>query len=71
MTARRFSRLAAIVFAVIAMLQLARAVLGWAATVDMGAGPFHVPLWPSWVAFLVFAALAWLGFATSRGHPEH
>lgn len=66
MTTHGFSRLAGIIFAIIAVLQLMRAVLGWSATVDMGSGPMAVPLWPSWIACIVFAGLAWLGFTASR-----
>lgn len=66
MTTHGFSRLAGIIFAIIAVLQLMRALLGWSATVDMGSGPMAVPLWPSWIACIVFAGLAWLGFTASR-----
>jgi hypothetical protein len=62
MTATNYSRLAAAIFALIALAQLARALAGWPATI---AG-ITVPLWPSWIASAVAAALAWLGF-TSRG----
>ena len=66
MTAHGYARLAAMVFALIAGLQLTRAILGWSATVDMGSGPMAMPVWPSWIAFAVFAILAWLGFTASR-----
>ena len=61
MTARSFSRLAAAIFALIALVQLVRALAGWPATV----ADITVPLWPSWIACVVAAGLAWLGF-TSR-----
>ena len=41
MTARNFSLTAAIIFAVIALVQLARAVFGWPVTIDA----YAVPLW--------------------------
>jgi hypothetical protein len=66
MTTRSFTVLSAAIFAVVAVLQLTRALFGWAITVDMGWGPASVPLWPNWVAFAVFALLAWLGFTASR-----
>lgn len=58
MTARSFSILAAVIFMIIALLQLTRALAGWEITV----GTTAVPLWPSWLAGLVAVTLAWLGF---------
>jgi hypothetical protein len=69
MTPRSESPLAANIFAVVAVLQLTRAVLGWPIIVDMASGPLTMPLWPSWIACAVFAGLAWLGFAASRADP--
>ena len=62
MAARNYALLAAAIFAVIAVLQLSRAVLGAPITV----GAMSIPLWPSWIAFLACAILAWLGFNASR-----
>jgi hypothetical protein len=61
MTTRNYSNLAAVVFAIIAVLQLIRAVLGWPVTVTTSWGTLSVPLWPNWLACAVFALLAWLG----------
>jgi len=61
MSARSYARLAAAIFAIIALLQLVRAVAGWPGTV----GGIEIPLWPSWVAFAVGGTLAWLGFKAS------
>jgi 4'-phosphopantetheinyl transferase EntD len=58
MNASSYARLAGAIFAVIALLQLARAVAGWPVTV----GDATMPVWPSWVAFAVAGGLAWLGF---------
>jgi len=58
MNASSYARLAGAIFAVIALLQLARAVAGWPVTV----GDITMPVWPSWVAFAVAGGLAWLGF---------
>jgi hypothetical protein len=63
MTAKNFSLLAALIFAVVAVLQLIRAVSG--APVTIGTA-FSIPLWASWVACVVAAILAWSGFAASR-----
>jgi hypothetical protein len=59
MNASSYARLAGAIFAVIALLQLARAVAGWPVTV----GDVTMPVWPSWVAFAVAGGLAWLGFS--------
>jgi hypothetical protein len=58
MSATSYARLAAVIFGIIALLQLLRAVAGWPVTV----GGMEMPIWPSWVAFVVAAGLAWLGF---------
>ena len=62
MTARNYARLAALIFAIVALLQLARAASGLPVTV----GATSIPLWASWIACLVAAGLAWLGFDASR-----
>jgi hypothetical protein len=63
MTAKNFSLLAALIFGVVAVLQLIRAVSG--APVTIGT-IISIPLWASWIACVVAAILAWLGFAASR-----
>lgn len=63
MTAKNFSLLAAVIFAIVAVLQFARAVSGWPVTLGT---TISIPLWASWVACIVAAALAWLGFNSSR-----
>jgi hypothetical protein len=50
----------ALIFAIIALLQLARAASGWPITVGTS---ISIPQWASWVACIVAAGLAWLGFA--------
>jgi hypothetical protein len=64
MTPKNYSLLAASVFALIALLQFGRAISGWPPVV---AGTWTVPVWLNWVAFIVMAILAWLGFRASRG----
>ena len=49
-----FSTIAALVFAVVAALQLLRFTLGWEILVN----GWSIPLWASVIAFLVAAALA-------------
>ena len=63
MTAKNFSLLAAVIFAIVAVLQFARAVSGWPVTLGT---TISIPLWASWLACIVAAALAWLGFDASR-----
>jgi hypothetical protein len=63
MTAKNFSLLAAVIFAIVAVLQLGRALSG--TPVNIGT-TISIPLWASWVACVVAAALAWLGFNASR-----
>ncbi len=61
MSAAGFSRLAGFVFAIVALLQLARAVAGW----DIVIHGTSVPIIVSWIAAGVAAVLAWLGFTAS------
>ena len=63
MTTQSYSRLAALIFAVVAALQLIRAVSGW--TITVGATT-SIPLWASWVACVIAGVLAWIGFEASR-----
>jgi hypothetical protein len=62
MDAKGYSRLAAVIFAIIAMLQLLRALSGWPLTLN----GVPVPIWASWVACFVLFAIAWLGFSASK-----
>jgi putative Mn2+ efflux pump MntP len=63
MTAKSYSRLAALIFAVVAVLQVIRAVSGWPVTVG---ATTSIPLWASWVACVIAGVLAWVGFDASR-----
>ncbi len=58
MTIRTFCTLAAAIFALIALLQLIRIVMGWSVTLN-GA---DVPFWASWIAVAVAGALSFVGF---------
>jgi len=62
MAATSYSRLAAVIFSLVALLQLVRALAGWPITI----ADTTIALWPSWVACVVAAGLAWLGFTASR-----
>lgn len=61
MSATSFSRLAGFIFAIVALLQLARAVAGW----DIVIHGTSVPIMASWIAAAVAAVLSWLGFTAS------
>jgi hypothetical protein len=64
MTAKSFAMLAAIVFAIGALVQFLRIAMGW--TIIVNGTP--LPHWPSWIAVVVLAALSLLGFrAAARG----
>ena len=62
MTPQNFALLAALIFAVVAALQLARALVGLPVTI----GTASIPVWASWIAAAIAAGLAWLRFAASR-----
>jgi hypothetical protein len=63
MTATSYCRLAALIFVVVAALQLIRAVSGWPITVG---ATTSIPLWASWVVGVIAGVLAWIGFDASR-----
>jgi hypothetical protein len=63
MIATQYSLLVAVIFALVAVLQIARAVTGLPITV----GRTSIPIWVSWLAGGVAIILAWLGYAASRG----
>src|SRR5258708_7378767 len=58
MTIRTFCMLAAAIFALIALLQLIRIVMGWSVTLN----GVDVPFWASWIAVTVAGALSFVGF---------
>lgn len=62
MNAAIYARLAGVVFAIIALLQLARAIGGWSIALEGAA----IPIWASWIACVVAGVLAWLGLSASR-----
>ncbi|MGX9431174.1 MULTISPECIES: hypothetical protein [Bradyrhizobium] len=62
MTAVQYSLLVSIIFALVAILQIVRAVTGLPVTV----GQTSIPVWASWIACAVAVVLAWLGYSASR-----
>lgn len=61
MTANQYSLLAALIFALVAVLQIVRAV----ARLPIAIGQTSIPIWVSWVACGVAIILAWLGYGAS------
>jgi len=75
MSAKDYSRLGAIIFAIVALVQLVRAVSGWPITIGathsicwpISIGASHsIPLWASWAVCVVAGVLAWLGSLRQR-----
>ena len=62
MTAKGYSMLAACIFMLIAVLQLARALAGF----DVVVGSIPIPLAVSWIACIVAGTLALVGFIAAR-----
>ena len=62
MTSAHYSLVASIIFALVAILQIARAATRLPVTV----GKTVVPVWASWLACAVAAVLAWLGYSASH-----
>jgi hypothetical protein len=60
---RRYEQVSGALFALIALAQLSRSILGLPAQV----GSFSIPIWFSIVAFLVTGGLAIWAFRASRG----
>lgn len=58
MNNKMYYRVTASVFAIIALLHAARAVLGWEAIIDGAA----IPIWVSYAAVLIAGYLAFRGF---------
>jgi hypothetical protein len=57
----RYERVSGTVFAVVAIVQLARVLLGWPVQIDL----FTVPIWFSVIAFLVTGGLAIWAFRSA------
>jgi hypothetical protein len=62
MDPKNYSRLAAVIFAIIAVLQLVRVALAW----DVILNGVPIPLFVSGIAAFAATIMAWLGFGASR-----
>jgi hypothetical protein len=63
MNPKNYSRLAAAIFAAVAVLQLVRVVLAWEITLN----GVPIPLFASGIVAFVALVMAWLGYSASRG----
>ena len=57
MTEKTFATIAAVIFALVALLHLLRLVMGWSVVIDS----WTVPMWVSWVALVVAGGLSYYG----------
>jgi hypothetical protein len=53
-----YNTITAVLFLVVALLHLLRIIFGWPAQI----GDVSVPMWASWLALAVAAALVYFGF---------
>lgn len=60
----RYEIVSGILFSIIALVQLARTLLGWSVLVD----GFNLPVWASGVAFLITASMAVWAFSSGGRH---
>lgn len=59
MDQKTFNQIAGLIFAVVALLHLLRAYMGWQIVI----GDWTVPMWLSWIAFVVTGGLAYFGLS--------
>jgi len=57
MTEKTFATIAAVIFALVALLHLLRLVMGWSVVIDS----WTVPMWVTWVGLVVAGGLTYYG----------
>jgi len=62
MSTKTYVTVCAVLFLVMAIVHLLRAVFGW----EVQIGVLAIPLWVSWLAILVAGALSYFGFRLRR-----
>jgi len=62
MDLRTFSVTAGAIFALIALVHLVRIYFGWSIVIDN----WSIPIWISWIGFVVAGGLAYLGLRAVR-----
>jgi len=64
MNARSYCQLAAAIFALVAVIQLLRILMGWPISIN----GLAIPIWASWIVVVVAGGVSVLGFrAAGRG----
>ena len=58
----RYAFVSGTIFGIVALIQLIRSIEEWSVQI----GPFAVPLWFSWIAFVVAGGLCVWAFRSSR-----
>lgn len=62
MNAKIYLQLAGVIFALVALAHLVRAAMG----LPISIAGWIVPVWLSWVAFAIAAALSWFGWSLAK-----
>ena len=62
---RRYELVSGIIFTIVSLAQLTRSVLGWPVQVD----GYGVPVWVSWVAFVIAGGMAIWAFRSAGKAP--
>jgi hypothetical protein len=62
MSEKTFDTIAAAIFGIVALLHLLRIVMGWSITIEA----WTVPMWVSWIGFVVAGVLSYYGMRLSR-----
>ncbi|HWF64249.1 MAG TPA: hypothetical protein VN685_06535 [Rhizomicrobium sp.] len=62
MDRKNYLTLASAIFALVALAHLVRALLNWPISID----GWIVPVWLSWLAFVVAGALSWFGWNLAK-----
>ena len=62
MNHKTYFKVTSLIFLIIAVLHLLRAVYGWEAVIN----GYTIPVWASWVAVLVAGFLAFRGYQISK-----
>ena len=67
MDQRAYNTITAVLFLIMALVNLLRIIFGWPTQI----GGLNIPIWVSWLALVVTGALAYFGFRQniSPGNP--
>ena len=62
MSEKTFAAIAAAIFGLVALLHLLRLIMGWSIVIEA----WTVPMWFSWIGFVVAGALSYFGTRLAR-----